>query len=98
MIISPSVATTRVLHRICLDGATIQRKKPPKRGTGEQIRSVRNVNKDDAHSMQDDTISRQAAIDAVKGRFSMPVDNLIVEVIGALPSAEVEPIVVKRRR
>lgn len=56
------------------------------------------MNKDDAHSMQDDTISRQAAIDAVKGRFSMPVDNLIVEVIGALPSAEVEPIVVKRRR
>lgn len=27
------------------------------------MRSVRNVNKDDAHSMQDDTISRQAAID-----------------------------------
>lgn len=37
-----------------------------------------------------DLISRQAAIDAVKGRFSMPVDNLIVEVIGALPSAEPE--------
>lgn len=37
-----------------------------------------------------DLISRQAAIDAVKGRFSMPVDNLIVEVIGALPSAQPE--------
>ena len=36
----------------------------------------------------DDLISRQAAIDAVKGRFSMPVDNLIVEVIGELPSAQ----------
>lgn len=36
----------------------------------------------------DDLISRQSAIDAVKGRFSMPVDNLIVEVIGALPSAQ----------
>lgn len=38
--------------------------------------------------MSDDLISRQAAIDAVKGRFSMPVDNLIVEVIGELPSAQ----------
>lgn len=37
-----------------------------------------------------DLISRQEAIDAVKGRFSMPVDNLIVEVIGALPSAQKE--------
>lgn len=35
-----------------------------------------------------DLIDRQAVIDAVKGRFSMPVDNLIVEVIEALPSAE----------
>ena len=43
-----------------------------------------------AERRQDDLISRQAAIDAVKGRFSMPVDNLIVEVIGALPSAEPE--------
>ena len=40
--------------------------------------------------MTDNLISRQAAIDAVKGRFSMPVDNLIVEVIGALPSAQPE--------
>ena len=36
----------------------------------------------------DDLINRQAAIEAVRGRFSMPVDNLIVEVIGNLPSAE----------
>lgn len=35
-----------------------------------------------------DLISRQAAIDAVKGRFSMPVDNLIAEVIGQLPSVQ----------
>lgn len=35
-----------------------------------------------------DLIERQAAIEAVKGRFSMPVDNLIVEVIGKLPPAE----------
>lgn len=35
-----------------------------------------------------DLIDRQAAIDAVRGRFSMPVDNLIVEVIGNLPSAQ----------
>lgn len=39
-----------------------------------------------------DYIDRQAAIDAVRGRFSMPVDNLIVEVIGALPSVEAEPV------
>ena len=39
-----------------------------------------------------DYISRQAAIEAVKGRFSMPVDNLIVEVIGELPSAQPEII------
>ena len=45
----------------------------------------------------DDLISRQAAIDAVKGRFSMPVDNLIVEVIGALPSAQPEAHVIKLR-
>lgn len=38
--------------------------------------------------MSDDLIRRQDAIDAVKGRFSIPVDNLIVEVIGALPSAQ----------
>ena len=37
-----------------------------------------------------DLISRKAAIDAVKGRFSMPVDNLIVEVIGQLPPVEPE--------
>ena len=42
----------------------------------------------DAQSTKMDLISRQAAIDAVKGRFSMPVDNLIVEVIGELPSAQ----------
>lgn len=35
-----------------------------------------------------DLIRRQDAIDAVRGRFSMPVDNLIVEVIGNLPSAQ----------
>lgn len=40
--------------------------------------------------MIDDLISRQSAIDAVRGRFSMPVDNLIVEVIGNLPSAQPE--------
>ena len=39
-----------------------------------------------------DLISRQAAIDAVRGRFSMPVDNLIVEVISNLPSAQPEII------
>lgn len=37
-----------------------------------------------------DLIYRQAAIDAVRGRFSMPVDNLIVEVIGNLPSVQPE--------
>ena len=37
-----------------------------------------------------DLISRQAAIEAIKGRFSMPVDNLIAEVIGDLPSAQPE--------
>lgn len=37
-----------------------------------------------------DLINRQTAIDAVKGRFSMPVDNLIVEVLTALPSAQPE--------
>lgn len=37
-----------------------------------------------------DLIDRQDAIDAVKGRFSMPVDNLIAEVIGQLPSAQPE--------
>lgn len=41
--------------------------------------------------MSDDLIRRQDAIDAVKGRFSMPVDSLIVEVIGALPSAQPKP-------
>ena len=39
-----------------------------------------------------DLINRQDAVDAIKGRFSMPVDNLIIEVIGALPSAEPETI------
>lgn len=38
-------------------------------------------------------IEKQAAIEAVKGRFSMPVDNLIVEVIKALPAADVRPVV-----
>ena len=45
--------------------------------------------------MDNSLIKRQDAIDAVKGRFSMPVDNLIVEVIGALPSAEPDIIYCK---
>lgn len=38
-------------------------------------------------------IEKQAVIDAVKCRFSMPVDNLIVEVISAIPAADVRPVV-----
>ena len=38
-------------------------------------------------------IEKQAVIDAVKGRFSMPVDNLIVEVMKVLPPADVRPVV-----
>ncbi len=37
-------------------------------------------------------IEREAAIRAVKRRFSMPVDNLIAEVIGNVPVVDVEPV------
>ncbi len=37
-------------------------------------------------------IEREATIRAVKGRFSMPVDNLIAEVIDSIQSADVEPV------
>lgn len=37
-------------------------------------------------------ISLEAAIDAVKGRFSMPVDYLIAEVMQKVPAADVIPV------
>lgn len=40
-----------------------------------------------------DYINREAAIEAVRGRFSMPVDNLIAEVILAIPAADVREVV-----
>lgn len=43
--------------------------------------------------MATEYISREAAIEAVKGRFSMPVDNLIVEVMKTVPAAGVRPVV-----
>lgn len=59
------------------------------------MRSVRNVNKDDAHSMQDDTISRQAAIDAINRAVTKEVARWSVK---ELPSAEVDPINRTRNR
>lgn len=38
-------------------------------------------------------ISLEAAIDAVKGRFSMPVDYLIAEVMQKVPAADVVEVV-----
>lgn len=38
-------------------------------------------------------IERELVIRAVKWRFSVPVENLIVEVIGDIPAADVEPVV-----
>lgn len=61
--------------------------------TGKIVKDISEINtaQPDVHDTNvGDMISRQAAIDAVRGRFSMPVDNLIVEVIGNLPSAQPE--------
>ena len=38
-------------------------------------------------------IEREAAINVVRGRFSLPVDNLIASVIKELPAADVAPVV-----
>lgn len=38
-------------------------------------------------------IERELVIRAVKWRFSVPVENLIVEVIGDIPAADAAPVV-----
>lgn len=81
----------QIVHAQMMRFDSVERQKNIFRCLGDPIFARLNPFKKEVERMSD-LIDRQQVIDAVKGRFSMPVDNLIVEVVEAVPSTEPEII------